>query len=382
MQVRPRPKQTLERDNGFGFLRLLFASLVIVAHTPEIRDGNRSRELLTQVFHSLSFGELAVDGFFVISGYLITCSYLQSRSLKDYMIQRVRRIFPGFLAAYLVCILIVAPLGQIEWVGTLTERVSVALGALMLRQPSAGAVFAGTPYPVLNGATWTIVLEFQCYVLIALLGLSGLMRRRTVMLGLAFAVSLIAVAQHVPPAGYFYQEFRAFDLFSPIGLLQAVFDLLVPSSRLVAVYLIGACFYLYRDHLRFSRPLTLLAIAGLLAGLYSGRFADIGFALFGGYLILHFAQAASGTVFARINNRNDVSYGVYLYAWPVEKLIMWYWPDLPLLLTGVLTFAAAFALGWISWLSVERPAMRRTIRGDDKYDLGRVIDRMRRARAD
>ena len=51
----------MSRANNFGVLRLLFAYLVIVAHSPELVDGNASRELLTQIFGTITFGGLAVD---------------------------------------------------------------------------------------------------------------------------------------------------------------------------------------------------------------------------------------------------------------------------------------------------------------------------------
>src|SRR5690349_3903397 len=89
--------------NGFGALRLIFASLVIVSHTPEIIDGDRRNEILTNVFGTISFGELAVFGFFIVSGYLITSSYLSSRSPIDYLLRRVARIYPGFIIAFLIC---------------------------------------------------------------------------------------------------------------------------------------------------------------------------------------------------------------------------------------------------------------------------------------
>ena len=84
-----------EARNNFGAIRLALAFLVILSHSSEMIDGNRSRELLTQVFGTISFGELAVDCFFIISGYLITKSYLSSTSALEYLVKRVLRIYPG-----------------------------------------------------------------------------------------------------------------------------------------------------------------------------------------------------------------------------------------------------------------------------------------------
>jgi peptidoglycan/LPS O-acetylase OafA/YrhL len=105
------PKRFGHHKNAFGFLRLAFASLVIAAHVPEVVDGNARRELLTRIFGSMSFGELAVEGFFIISGFLIASSYLNSSSIRSYLVKRVGRIYPAFLVASMLCILVVAPLG-------------------------------------------------------------------------------------------------------------------------------------------------------------------------------------------------------------------------------------------------------------------------------
>ena len=55
---------TPNKQNNFGFLRLLLSSLVVVSHSPEIVDGNKNREILTNIFGTTTFGQLAIDGFF------------------------------------------------------------------------------------------------------------------------------------------------------------------------------------------------------------------------------------------------------------------------------------------------------------------------------
>lgn len=344
-------------DNGFGLLRLLFAALVIVSHTPEFVDGDRSREILTLLFGSLSFGELAVDSFFVISGYLITASFLKASSPLDYAVRRVARIYPGFLVAYILCVLVVAPLGGAVWPETAGQVAGIVVKGLTLQKPDVGAVFAGQPYAELNGATWTIIHEFQCYALVMGLGVVGILRHRGAMLALTAAACLVAMWRYHPHIPTVTSNAVAADLWSGRGLADFVAGVLRPSVRLVGVFLVGCCYYLQRDRLRFSGKLALGAGVLLVLALSVPRLADTGYALFGGYLILFFAHWASGRSIARINNPNDVSYGLYLYAWPVEKLTLFAWPTMPLWQAGAITLVVAYGLGWGSWLLVERPAL-------------------------
>jgi peptidoglycan/LPS O-acetylase OafA/YrhL len=136
--------------NNLGALRLLLAALVILSHSSELVDGDRSREILTRVFGTLSFGELGVDGFFLISGYLITKSYQTSHSAGGFLLRRILRIYPGFVVSYVLCVFALGPFvgGPISHVSALR----VVAEALSLHGPQVPGVFPETPYAVLNGS--------------------------------------------------------------------------------------------------------------------------------------------------------------------------------------------------------------------------------------
>jgi len=156
-------------SNAFGFLRLFFASAVIISHVPEIFYGNRNKEILTRLFGSISLGDLAVDVFFLISGYLITASFMVA---KRHLITCKRELLenPSFLCAYFICGLIVAPVGDAKMPNQPAQFISIIVRALLLQPPNVGDTFPDTPFPFLNSSMWTINIELKCYLLVLLIG--------------------------------------------------------------------------------------------------------------------------------------------------------------------------------------------------------------------
>jgi peptidoglycan/LPS O-acetylase OafA/YrhL len=107
------------------------------------------------------------------------------------------------------------------------------------------------------------------------------------------------------------------------------------------------------------RPILLIVAVTLLACcLPFDRFAIIGLIVFGGYVFFYTANCAKG-VFTKINNKNDISYGIYLYAWPASKTMFWYFPSMPLLLNGAVTLVIALCAKAIIWRYLEEPILRR-----------------------
>jgi len=324
------------RSNNFNLLRLILASLVLLSHAPELIDGDRHRELATRLYHIWSFGELAVNGFFLLSGYLIARSWDHEPKFWSYLLKRVRRIVPGFIVASLVSCLIIAPFGTNPNYWRDFRIGPFLAGMLLLQMPWVPDAFPGQHYVDINGALWTISYEFACYMGLAFLGLLGLFRHRPAVLLLAIAMiawQLADARAWIPPSlggGHIH--------------------------RLAAFFLVGTTYYLYRERVQFNRVGVL--IAALILSLAMFRFASGTLLLpwLGGYLLLAaaFARPVPGTSLVR---RVDVSYGNYLYGWPIQQMIISQWMDINPWLLFAISLALSLLAGWFSWHLVEGPAM-------------------------
>jgi peptidoglycan/LPS O-acetylase OafA/YrhL len=289
------------------------ALLVIVSHS--ITLGGFGNEA---ILGNQSLGSLAVDGFFGISGFLICGSAMRHierqgrrRGLVRYFWDRVLRIFP----AYWLCLVVTAAFfGPIGWLAAhhtlsgywsdplgpvhyLTSNFTIRIGTLQI----AGTP-AHIPYPLTwDTSLWTLYWEFLCYIGIAILAALGLLFRRGVVAGIAVAVWCIEI-------GLF---------FHPLQRTSAEF-----STRFAAIFLVGALMYLYRDRVPDSGVLALgllvVACVGFAVGHPHSRDPDW---LTGPALVYPVLWLGSHLPFQRIGATNDISYGVYIYAFPVGQLL-------------------------------------------------------------
>lgn len=334
----------MKSSNNFGFLRLLFASLVIFSHSAELIDGNASREILHRLFGTTTLGALAVTGFFLISGYLITASLINSRTIQSYFTKRILRIYPGFIVASLVSIFIFAPLsggwGLIQNL-SMADWLKIPFKMMILTQPWVEGVFATVKNPVLNASMWTIKYEFLCYVSILVLLLFSLKKRTMVSI---FLASLVV---------YLYTVIANHDwvMTKPLDLSVHFY------SKFLLAFSVGSLYYLYREQIVWHKHASYVVFILLIASMLYEPTAHLGLVIFGGYLLFRFALNYKNTFLSQIGTKTDISYGVYLYAFPFQNLMIQYNAGISPNVLSFYTLIYTFIVGYLSWILVEKPFM-------------------------
>jgi peptidoglycan/LPS O-acetylase OafA/YrhL len=344
--------------NNFGLLRFIFAMCVLVSHSIELVDGNRSREPLTYIFGTLSLGEFGVDGFFLVSGYLITQSFENSVSLLSFLWKRVLRIYPAFIVAFVLSIVVVGPLSGADMNALRgTGWIRQIIQMLFLGVPLLPNAFADLHYPSLDGAMWTIPYEFSCYLIIGILGLFGMLRRRWI-IGFAVIVLLLVSA-------FFHIGNSAFKL--PPNFAGTPND----AVRFASLFLCGTAFYVFRDAIPYRNDLAGIAATALFAFLFNHATEELAMRTLGGYLIFWFAFLKRTPRLNRINNKTDISYGTYLYAWPIQSLLIKFVPGITPLPIVILTTIFAASLAYFSWRLIEKPSLSlKSLLGSQRNRVG------------
>jgi peptidoglycan/LPS O-acetylase OafA/YrhL len=327
------------RNNNFDFLRFALAVAVILAHCYPPGAGIS----IPLTHRQWPIGSHAVEGFFAISGCLITASWERSRGLGSFAWKRFLRIFPGWAVSLLVCVLVIGPLAGADLHTYFTNPRTWRFFQPLLLAPPIGlpGVFQHLAWKdTVNGPTWTIRFEVLCYCLVALLGLTRILANRWAVLGL-FTASV---------AAYTVLYFTAGD--SLAWQIPWIGDS-AHLPRLAAFYLSGAAFYSFRHLIPRNRPLA--AVMGLAAATLF-HWQSVVLPICGTYLLFYIATSRSLKLY-HFGKRGDFSYGMYLYGFPVQQMIVYHfgYPSVPILFLSAT--AIALLVSMASWRFVEAPAM-------------------------
>jgi peptidoglycan/LPS O-acetylase OafA/YrhL len=347
------------RHNSLNFLRLVLATSVLISHAIVLGGFG------TGAIKTTNAGTVAVYGFFGISGYLVAGS-ADRNTLGRYLWMRVLRIFPGFWVSLTVTAFLFA---FVAW-NHLGQSLRPGCGLPCFVHTSGGPVqylyrnallkmnqqqISGTP-PASpfgwNGSLWTLYYEFLCYLLVGAFGVIGLLRRRHLVLvltGVVLLTELVAGITLGRDLGFFEGKMLTFSAVFLVGALLYLYREKVPDSGLLAIgcstAFVASLWLPLLGHGPIDRSLPFrgqLSGSSLLAPMLTYPLLWLGIHL----------------PFQEIGVRNDYSYGIYIYAYPVQQLLaIWgveRWGFLAYMLLGIvgtLPFAVA------SWRIIEKPAL-------------------------
>ncbi|MFK3725698.1 acyltransferase family protein [Pseudomonas monteilii] len=318
------------RNNSFDLIRHIAAMAVLVSHHFVLSGQSEPT-----FFGVNSLGGFAVIAFFAISGYLITQSFQRS-SLLSYGSKRAARIFPALIACAFVMVYLIWSVYSKSFLATVGSQEALlkflqisSFGPAKIDEVTRDFIFPDS----LNGSLWTLKLEFGCYIFLALA--LTLVRQPLMPILMLLVICALNVAStwishpFASKAVIYTSVCMSFFVGSILAFYQKLLDSFKSKATLAG--------------LGFS--LTFIAVAGFQPSMIS----SIGFSL----IVL-----ALGTMHKEriIRGRFDISYGLYLYAFPVQQLMI-NCTDLGFFPSMVVSACVTTLLATLSWVYIEKPAL-------------------------
>ena len=347
--LEPNEKSLLS-VNSFGILRLMLAVTVLFQHSL-VLSGN-GQLVYFGYFKGADLGSTGVAGFFAISGFLLAGS-AQRLSSRTFLIHRIFRLLPGLWFALGISAFLLVPLANFfgasdsefkYFYGKESSLTYVLVNmGLVVIQDSIGNVFAFNPYPLaVNGSLWTLAPEFVCYV--SLLGLAIFTRRNAIAqkLLLGIAITLASIVW----------------LVSEDTSDQVLSMVVHPAAGLGIAFATGSLIALIANENPYRpRPAITISLLGtwIILGV-KGPLGIITLAI----IIVAFGLSITNSKVSIVGRKNDISYGIYLFHFPVIQSIIFcsvvnWTPLASLTILPALTLLIAAPLAWLSWRAIEKP---------------------------
>jgi len=333
------------RDNNHQLIRFGAATGVFISHCFALAGfGATGKPAL--------IGFISLNVFFIISGFLVTKSFIDRPSHWSYVRARALRIFPALLVAVLFSTYIIGltftNLPAWDFFSNIKVHV-YALKNFILFIPDIPnqlpGVFLDSKYkPIVNAPLWSLPYEVWCYTLLLIFG--WLLKVKTSP-KIFYTVAVIA----------FLYFFGAFTLNYANKTTQYAFILGKDAYRLGAMFLLGVVLYGLREKIKISHIIAIIIVVliGVSAVVDRWLYAVVSFAGLG-YLVLYLAYAIKGP-FRHFNRVGDYSYGVYIFGYPIQQGVEQIAPNLSLPVFSIVSFTITLLLAIASWHLIEKRAL-------------------------
>ena len=333
-------KITEGHANFFTPLRFVFAYMVLIGHSFVVIGGTATSE--PHIFYHFTFSYLAVNLFFIASGFLVTGSMLYRKDAASFTSARILRIYPGLIAHVLLMIVVFGamttslPIGEYFTHSDTLKQPFIVLPFLESSMHLPGILENNHEHQA-SAALWTLRYELLAYVGTLVAFFLGLLKHRWML----------------------FAQFAVFAIAFPLSHLLSIYDELPATIqsllRFGVCYGLGAAIYGYRDKIKLHL-LAIPALFGFSALIHNTVMFEVSVMISLGYMLFWMAYVNIPKL-NFLKKMNDVSYGLYIYHWAVLQGIYHFWPSVNVWQLIAIGSPIAILLANLSWRFVEKPAL-------------------------
>lgn len=334
------------RTAGFDYLRIVLAISVIAFHSAITSYGVGPDRALAEGWIR-PFTTAILPMFFALSGFLVASSLDRARTLVEYAALRALRLVPALFVEVCVAALILGPLLTSFTLpayfadGALYSYFLNVVGHIHFHLPG---LFLANPDPdMVNRQLWTIPGELKCYFVLLALAAVGLHRRPKALVAVVVALGLVSPFYD---SAIKHEDVRALNT--------------VTMNTLVIAFLCGVAIHAFRDRIKTGAA----AIVGAAAACYALMLVpELQYAAMAPMAYLTVAIGVSDLPRSPLSAAGDLSYGLYLYGYPLQQTYAQLFPDHRVPALNILfTLVVGGALAALSWRFVEKPVLTRRAR--------------------
>ncbi|TFF38759.1 acyltransferase family protein [Mucilaginibacter psychrotolerans] len=339
-----------DRKNNFDLLRLIAATLVIIEHSFLV-TGNFFSGPMSYPVNYMDLGGFGVKVFFAISGFLIVKSLLRQPTLSSFVWARCLRIFPGLIIAAILCALIIGPIcTTLPLKDYFQSRAVYSFAYRLIIQHNFGNTLPHTfehlPYPnAVDSPLWTLPAELLMYLGVLSAGALLLLFRKNFKALLNATPVIILVA-------LFFKDFH-FDTEYLPDILPWAFS-----------FLLGVTSYLARKHIFLNIYVLLVAVTSYATAAFFGYTDMLNYYI---KMIMYSLVVVYGIMIVAyhpklqvkgLHKLGDFSYGLYIYAFPLQQVLVSKFNLLNPFLHFLVSLPLALLIAVPSWYLIEKPALK------------------------
>ncbi len=336
-------------SNLFDLIRLVAALAVFVSHSFPINGFHEPMIL----WGYTTLGSLGVSVFFGLSGYLVMQSWDRRPCIKAFLFKRIKRIFPGLIAVVCILAFVYGPAVSALKFGEYFSHSQLYIFlrmAILMGNDRLPDTLHNNPFPdAVDSSLWTLKYEFLMYIILAVLA-SQTKKLTYIVESIWVVFGALNILLWVFPG-----------LFKLPASLLALQDPLKFTIGFGGTFFTGVVIAKYRSFLQNDMRLVLIALI---------CFSIACFFKFGGavaWLIIPYCVILSGeksyAFLLKFNPKNDISYGMYIYAFPLQQLAVYLLGAdksyTSFLINSFAALLATILFAFLSWKLIESPFLQK-----------------------